>query len=88
MYDRSVQFWTMLFEILVALPPPPPPPKKRGGGESSGRGRDIKKSLFWGAHQRFFRQMLLGGKVKRCSVLALKAQEDNMAVVIGLQVGA
>jgi hypothetical protein len=57
MYDRSVQFWVMLHEILNQLP-------RREGG------RDHKKSLFWSAHQRFYRQMLLGGKVRHSVIHA------------------
>lgn len=43
-------------------------------------------SQFWGAHQRFFRQMLLSAKVPLLAQMANDAVEKkNMCVVIGLQ---
>jgi hypothetical protein len=42
-------------------------------------------SQFWGAHQRFFRQMLLSAKVPLLAKMANEAVENNMCVVIGLQ---
>ncbi len=56
MYDRSSVFWRLMYEVLLLLPKPP---EGRGGKTL----KDIKKSLFWSANQRFFRQMLMGGKV-------------------------
>lgn len=56
MYDRSTQFWTLLLNILKKLP-------VDGNGQMAGPRRDIKKGLFWGAHQRFYRQMLIASKV-------------------------
>jgi len=41
---------------------------------------------FWGAHQRFYRQMILAAKVPALAKMAVQAvTKDNMAVVIGLQ---
>lgn len=57
MYDRSTQFWTLLFNILKKLPVDGQAPGTRGTR------RDMKKSLFWAAHQRFYRQMLIASKV-------------------------
>jgi hypothetical protein len=45
-----------------------------------------RQAQFWGAHQRFFRQMLLAAKVPELAQMALHAvQNENMSVVIGLQ---
>ena len=49
-----------------------------------GKGRR-KASVYWGAHQRFFRSMLMAGKVPAISRMSLEAMEKGMAVVIGLQ---
>jgi hypothetical protein len=40
---------------------------------------------YWGAHQRFYRSMLMAGKVSTISKMARKAVKNGMAVVIGLQ---
>ena len=40
---------------------------------------------FYGAHQRFFRQMLMAAKVPACAQMALEAVDTGLAVVIGLQ---
>ncbi|KAH7622457.1 putative Protein FORGETTER 1 [Nannochloris sp. 'desiccata'] len=40
---------------------------------------------FWGAHQRFYRSMLMASKVKKCAELCRDAVANRMSVVIGLQ---
>lgn len=50
MYDRAVEFWVMLYNIL-------------GKFTSSGKAMSRMWIQFWGAHQRFFRQMLMAAKV-------------------------
>ncbi len=53
MYDRSCFFWSLLLSLLMALP-------------KAGRGpRDIRQGLFWSAHQRFFKCLLIASKVRR-----------------------
>ncbi|PSC70731.1 strawberry notch [Micractinium conductrix] len=41
--------------------------------------------LFWGAHQRFYRQLLMAGKVDELMLIALSALDQGQCVVIGLQ---
>ncbi|MEW5304646.1 MAG: hypothetical protein WDW36_007243 [Sanguina aurantia] len=79
MYDRSTQFWTLLFNILKKLP------KDVVKGRDGKAGRDVKKSLIWAAHQRFYRQMLIASKVPTCVAQTRKALSEGMCVVIGLQ---
>lgn len=43
------------------------------------------QSKFWGAHQRFFKSMLMAGKVPEISRMAKEALLNDMCVVIGLQ---
>ncbi|GIL64960.1 hypothetical protein Vafri_18816 [Volvox africanus] len=74
MYDRACALWSLVHNVLRALPK-----------AKNLRGRDVKSGLFWGAHQRFFRQMLIASKVRRCADLAQDALERGMCVVIGLQ---
>lgn len=40
---------------------------------------------FWGAHQRFFKSMLMAGKVPEITKMAKEALLNDMCVVIGLQ---
>ena len=40
---------------------------------------------YWGAHQRFFKSMLMAGKVPEITDLALESLKNGMCVVIGLQ---
>ncbi|KAG2496515.1 hypothetical protein HYH03_005339 [Edaphochlamys debaryana] len=74
MYDRSCLMWSLVYNVLRALP-----------RAKNRQGRDIKGGLFWSAHQRFYRQMLMASKVKRCAELADQALREGMCVVIGLQ---
>ncbi len=54
MYDRSTMLWQLLQNVLNLLP-----------RSKNTRGRDHRKSLFWVANQRFYRQMLLAAKARR-----------------------
>lgn len=72
MYNRSTMLWSLLHNVLKHMP-------------KKGRGRDARQGLFWSAHQRFYKCMLMASKVRRCSELAIQALKDGMCVVIGLQ---
>ena len=54
-------------------------------GEGEGKGKDADDPYYWGAHQRFFRQLLTSLKVERVCELAEEALEQNKSVVVGLQ---
>ena len=41
-------------------------------------------SLFWGAHQRFFKQLCQASKVEETARMVQRALDDNYSVVIGL----
>lgn len=56
MYDRSTQFWSLLLSVLKSLPP-----LKTGG---KGKGRDMRGGLYWAAHQRFYKGLLIAAKVR------------------------
>ena len=43
------------------------------------------RGLYWGAHQRFYRSMLMATKVPECAQIALEAVSEGKSVVIGLQ---
>lgn len=49
------------------------------GGEKKWRAQ------YWGAHQRFYRSMLMATKVPECAKVALQAVRDGKSAVIGLQ---
>lgn len=51
MYNRSSTMWNLIFNVMRNLP-------------KSQKGRDVKVGLFWSAHQRFYRQMLMAAKVR------------------------
>ena len=51
MYDRATRFWSLLLSVLEAMP-------------FNGHGRDVRKGLFWSAHQRFFKGLLIASKVQ------------------------
>lgn len=84
MYDRASMFWTILFQIFQLL--------HTFGHEvkEDGIEGDTKKvnrwqSLYWGAHQRFFRSMLMSAKVPKCVEMAREAIQAGRSVVIGIQ---
>jgi hypothetical protein len=60
LYDRSTQFWSLLLSVLNCLPHQP------------GNGRDLRKGLFWAAHQRFYKGLLIAAKVCLLSVCFFK----------------
>ena len=79
MYDRSCEFWIMLNNVLSEV-------DSGLGLSSKSKSRRFKFAQFWGAHQRFFRQMLLAAKVPALAKAAADAvMNRGMAVVIGLQ---
>ncbi|KAI7841339.1 hypothetical protein COHA_004957 [Chlorella ohadii] len=44
-----------------------------------------KAGVYWGAHQRYFRQQVMAGKVNELVAVAKQALQDGHCVVIGLQ---
>ena len=81
MYDRSCAFWQMLHNVFNTAAT-----GRIAEGQRMEKASSVKWAQFWGAHQRFFRQMLLSAKVPHLARLALEhVHERNMAVVIGLQ---
>ena len=81
MYDRSCAFWQMLHNVFNTVAT-----GQIAEGQRMDKAHSVKWAQFWGAHQRFFRQMLLSAKVPHLARLALEhVHTRNMAVVIGLQ---
>ena len=80
MYDRSSEFWQMLLEVFRLVE------GIRSGDGKVHKNYATKWAQFWGAHQRFFRQMLISAKVPSLAKLTMEmVYKKNMAVVIGLQ---
>ena len=89
MYDRSTALWLILkktFDACVRL--------QDAGDLREAQNLVYLKNgmdgklvrLFWATHQRFYRQMLMAAKVPKLAKMARRAvEEENMAVVIGLQ---
>jgi hypothetical protein len=71
-YARSAAMWQMLALII---------PKSGCWTHSGAR----MMSLFWADHQRFFKAMLMAAKVPALAAEALRAIQNQHAVVIGLQ---
>ena len=75
MYDRAADFWHLLLRVWDRIQK-----------EAKGVRRSHGLSAYWGAHQRFFRQLLASAKVPELARRAVEAVEKRgMAVVIGLQ---
>jgi len=74
MYARATEVWQLLFEVV-----------RLTTGSMQNKRRNIVTKLFWSAHQRFFKLMLMASKVPTCAELALEAVRNGMCVVIGLQ---
>lgn len=81
MYDKASMFWTLLFQILKLLNTAGHGLERGGGEEESKRWQ----SLYWAAHQRFFRSMLMSAKVPKCVEMAKEAIQAGRSVVIGIQ---
>ena len=73
MFDMSTEFWQLLLKVWTAC-------HAYIGSEKR------SQTCFWSAHQRFFRLMLMAGKIDETVRLAKDAvTAKNMCVVIGLQ---
>eukprot|EP00899_Mesostigma_viride_P020862 jgi/Mesvir1/28778/Mv09258-RA.2 len=83
-YDRSCQLWMLIGRIIKELSDPPQD-KDEDKGRKKGRKKGRAMAQFWGAHQRFFRSMLVAAKVPALAQMALQACADGMCAVIGLQ---
>jgi hypothetical protein len=58
MYDRSCDFWNLVCKIMMAFS------KKEGRMMKESRMMARRWTTLWGAHQRFYRQMLMAAKVR------------------------
>ena len=77
-YDRAALFWQMLHNVIREV--------LTRSDVPSGTRKGRWSSVFWGAHQRFFRQLLMHAKLDELVSEAQKAVlEDGRTVVIGLQ---
>ena len=76
-YDEAVQWWTKLKieieEVLDLLSKMGSPPNK------------IIWRAFWSAHQRFFREMAVCGKVPFIAADAKRVLQGGCSVIVGLQ---
>jgi len=82
MYDRATMVWMLVMRVMEAVYMiSSKNPNEKNPRKASARW----KALFWAAHQRFFRSMLMAGKVPAVAQLAKKAVQDGMCAVIGLQ---
>ena len=84
MYDRAVMMWDMLWRVVNTVQSMEASNMRLMGLKGKGTGRFLK-SQFWGAHQRFFKQMLMAAKIPACSSIALEELAKGNCVVIGLQ---
>jgi len=81
MYNESAKWWQQLIFQFIE-------------GYSTGllvgaacgvtTGKKVPSSVLWGAHQRFFLQLCIAVKTRRCIELTREALKNNYAVVIGL----
>eukprot|EP00897_Mesotaenium_endlicherianum_P004024 jgi/Mesen1/364/ME000001S02675 len=73
-YNKAARFWLLLYKVW----------------QTAGKaGAQVKRSgwaQFWGAHLRFFRQMLMAVKVPALTQMVLDAvHKEKLCVIIGLQ---
>jgi hypothetical protein len=71
-YDATTEIWYKLWKQVEKA------------ADTGTANRSIK-TQYWGAHQRFYREMCLGVKCPKLVELAKNALENGMCVVIGLQ---
>lgn len=86
-YDRACEFWALLYSLLFKsrLGFRGAPTKLTDAQKRQLKETQMRYTLFWGAHMRFFRSMLMAGKVEATAAKATAAVADGMSVVIGLQ---
>lgn len=78
MYDRACDLWVLLLRVYMLI-------KKTLKRFDASLKRSQGLSMYWGAHQRFFRQLLVSAKVPEVSRRAVEAEKKGMSVVIALQ---
>ncbi len=76
MYDRSSDVWVLLLQLLVPL-------AAAMAGEQAKTVKQRLVALYWSAHQRFYRQMLMASKVGSCAVVRL--QHSALVLLLLLQ---
>ena len=82
MYRRATMFWVLLYRVMTAVFSES---SGETGDEAFERKRKYWRGLYWAAHQRFFKSMLMSAKVSTTARLALEGVSQGMSVVIGLQ---
>ena len=87
-YDRSVEVWDLLRQCLaegLELGVVNDPFKKPDAPVRRGTPNGVLWRYFWGAHQRFFKDLCVASKVPAALQVARQSLKDNKCVVIGLQ---
>ena len=87
-YDRSVEVWDLLRQALaegLELGVVHDPFKKPDAPVRRGTPNGVLWRYFWGAHQRFFKDLCVASKVPAALQVARQSLKDKKCVVIGLQ---
>ena len=87
-YDRSVEVWDLLRQALaegLELGVVHDPFKKPDAPLRRGTPNGVLWRYFWGAHQRFFKDLCVASKVPAALQVARASLKDKKCVVIGLQ---
>ena len=87
-YDRSVEVWDLLRQCLaegLELGVVNDPFKKPDAPVRRGTPNGVLWRYFWGAHQRFFKDLCVASKVPAALQVARQSLKDKKCVVIGLQ---
>mmetsp|Transcript_56815 Transcript_56815/g.139453 ORF Transcript_56815/g.139453 Transcript_56815/m.139453 type:complete len:761 (+) Transcript_56815:155-2437(+) len=77
MYDAAADFWHLLVAEINT--------HRIDHRADVLMAKPVTKSVLWGAHQRFWMQMVMAAKVKKVVEIAKDALEHNKCCVIGLQ---
>ncbi|EGB03272.1 hypothetical protein AURANDRAFT_34285, partial [Aureococcus anophagefferens] len=91
-YDRAAELWDVLKRVMEEMlragelaDPFAVSEEDLAEGKKARRGHGMLWRYFWGAHQRFFKDLCVASKVPAVIDVAKSALADGKCVVIGLQ---
>ena len=91
-YDRAAELWDVLKRVMEEMlragelaDPFAVSEEDLAEGKKARRGHGMLWRYFWGAHQRFFKDLCVASKVPAVIDVAKTALADGKCVVIGLQ---
>ena len=83
-YNQAVELWKFAKECFTVIDDTLSPKSNKKLAKKSGPLARMW-SMFWAAHQRFFKYLTIAAKISECVSIVEEAKREGMCCVIGLQ---